>query len=87
MEGAQRLKRSPERACHPPAGLENAGIYELEYRGWTTTVLSAIAASQKTLILPGGVLLWSAAWPPADRDSHLNQGITSFLSDEELLSR
>lgn len=71
----------------PPSGLENAGIYELEYRGWTTTALMAIASSQKTVTLPGGVLLWNAAWPMIDRDSQLNAAITSFLADEELLVR
>jgi len=71
---------------HPPSGLENAGIYELEYRGWTTTALMAIASSQKTLTLPGGVILWNQAWPLADRDMHLNEAIAHFLSDEEQLS-
>jgi hypothetical protein len=72
---------------HPPAGYESAGIYEFEYRAWATTVMAAIAASQKSLTLPGGVVFWSAAWAPADRDSQLNQAIMNFLGDEELLTR
>ena len=72
---------------HPPSGFENASVYELEYRGWTTTALLAIASGQKSLTLPGGVILWSSAWAPAERDTHLNDAITTFLSGEELLTR
>jgi hypothetical protein len=71
----------------PSAGLEQAGIYELEYRGWTTTTLSAIGGGQKTLMLPGGILLWNAGWEPADRDNQLNSAIAKFLADQEFLTR
>lgn len=71
----------------PPSGFESAGIYELGYRALTTTALTAIANRQKTLTLPGGVLLWNDAWPQADRDSQLNAAITAFLGEQELLTR
>jgi len=71
----------------PPAGFENAGIYELDYRGLTTVAVMTIGARAKTLTLTGGVLLWNDAWPMADRDTQLNAAITSFLGDQELLTR
>jgi hypothetical protein len=71
----------------PSAGLEQAGVYELEYRGWTTTTLSAIGGGQKTLMVPGGILIWNAGWEPADRDNQLNSAIAKFLADQEFLTQ
>jgi hypothetical protein len=67
---------------NPPPGFEDAGLYELDYRGLTTAVLSAIAGNQKSLTLPGGTVLWSAAWPLPDRDPNVNAAIVKFLADE-----
>jgi hypothetical protein len=55
--------------------------YDLEYRAWQTTVLSAIAYQQKTLTAPGGYLLWDSAWPAADRNKMVDNGITGLLKE------
>jgi hypothetical protein len=54
--------------------------YELEYRGWQTTVLSAMASRQKTLTLPGGYLAWNADWAANDRSKMVDDAITAFLT-------
>jgi hypothetical protein len=61
--------------------------YDLEYRAWQTTVLSAVAGQQKTLTLPGGYLLWNSAWASADRGKMIDEGITAFLADWEALKK
>jgi hypothetical protein len=61
--------------------------YGLEYHAWQTTVLSAVAGQQKTLTLPGGYLLWNSAWPAADRNEMVDEGITSFLREWAVLKR
>ena len=71
----------------PQSTTSASTAYELEYRGWQTTVLSAVAAQQKTLTLPGGYLLWNSAWPAADRNKLVDEGITSFLRDWAALKK
>jgi hypothetical protein len=61
--------------------------YDLEYRAWKTTVLGAVAFQQKTLTAPGGYLLWNAAWPAAERNKKVDEGITSLLRDGEALKK
>jgi len=64
-----------------------ATAYELEYRAWQTTVLSFVAHQQKTLTVPGGFLMWNSAWPTADRNKMIDEGITSFLRDWAVLKK
>jgi len=59
----------------------STGAYDLEYRAWQTTVLSAIAYQQKTLTAPGGYLVWNSAWPASDRNKMVDSGITSLLAE------
>jgi hypothetical protein len=59
----------------------STAAYDLEYGAWWTTVLGAIAYQQKTLTAPGGYLLWNSAWPAADRNKMVDDGITSMLRD------
>lgn len=61
--------------------------YDLEYRAWRTTVLSAVASKQKTLRLPGGYLVWNSAWAAADRNKLVDEGIDSFLNDWAFLKK
>jgi hypothetical protein len=61
--------------------------YDLENRAWQTTVLGAIAFQQKTLTAPGGYLLWNSAWPAAERNKIVDEGITSFLRDWAVLKK
>ena len=72
---------------NPEKGFEQAGPYELEFRAWSTVVLSALAYGQKTLTLPGGTLLWNSTWATADKNNLLNGALKDFLSDVELLGR
>ena len=71
--------RSPEK------GFEDAGIYEMEFKALNTTVLSTTGYGQKALILPGGYLLWSAAWPAGEQNSSVTDAIKGYLGKEELL--
>jgi hypothetical protein len=65
----------------PQSAVVESSPYEIEYRAWQTTVLSSVAAQQKTLTVPGGYLLWNSAWPAAERNKMVDEGITSFLTD------
>lgn len=71
----------------PQSTTAGSTAYELEYRAWQTTVLSAVASQQKTLTVPGGYLLWNAAWQAADRNKLVDQGISSFLKDWAVLTK
>ncbi len=64
---------------------ENA--YDLEYRAWQTTVLSALASQQKTLTLAGGFLVWNSDWSVADRSKMVDDEITKFLMEWASLSK
>jgi hypothetical protein len=61
--------------------------YDLEYRAWQTTVLGAVAFQQKTLTAPGGYLLWNSAWPAAERNKMVDEGITSLLREGQALKK
>jgi hypothetical protein len=71
----------------PEKGNENLGIYDLEFRAWSTTIMGAVAYGQKTLTLPGGIMLWNNAWATADRNNFVEKAIKGFLRSQEILSR
>lgn len=60
-------------------------LYSLENRGWVTTALTAIGARQKSLTIPGGYIIWNAAWPPADINKLSSDALSEFLKNEALL--
>ncbi|WP_348265257.1 hypothetical protein P8935_12085 [Telmatobacter sp. DSM 110680] len=60
-------------------------LYGLENRGWITTALTAIGARQKSLTIPGGYLIWNAAWPPADINKLSSDALSEFLKSQALL--
>ena len=62
-----------------------ATLYSLENRAWITTALAAIGARQRTLTIPGGYIVWNAAWKPADIDKMSSDALGEFLKNEELL--
>jgi hypothetical protein len=72
---------------NPEPGTEGAGPYQLEYRAWLTTMLGAIQAGQKTLMVPGGYVIWSSSWPTADLNKNTDNALTGFLANEALLSK
>lgn len=63
------------------------GPYELEYDAWQTAIADAVGNRLKTFTLPGEHLLWNTAWSADDRNRLPDEGLKSFLADEELLSR
>jgi hypothetical protein len=71
----------------PQSTAAGATAYDLEYRAWQTTVLSAVASQQKTLTLAGGYLAWNSAWAAADRTKMVDEGITNFLKDWAVLRK
>jgi hypothetical protein len=71
----------------PQFSAAEANAYDLEYRAWQTTVLGAIAFQQRTLTLPGGYLVWNAAWPAPDRSKMVDKEIASFLKDWAVLRK
>ena len=64
-----------------------ADFYDLEYRAWQTTVLSAVATQRKTLTLPGGYLAWNSSWSADERGKMMDQAISKFLSDWAALNK
>ena len=58
----------------PSAG-RKTDVYDLEDYAWQTAVLTAVANQQKSLTLPGGYLLWNAAWPPAERNKSIDDAL------------
>lgn len=64
-----------------------AGGYDFEYYAYQTAALGAIGERLKTLTLPGGYLIWNKGWAPAEMESSLDAGITTYLTAEELLKR
>ncbi len=71
----------------PIPGAAEASLFQLDNRAWVTTILDAVASKQKTLTLPGGYLVWNSAWPPADSNQKVQDAVTSFLANEELLGK
>ena len=71
----------------PVAGNESAPLFIFEYNGWSMTAASAMAASQKLLILPGGYVFFNAATPADGRTEAMDASLQKFLADEAALSR
>jgi hypothetical protein len=64
-----------------------SSVYALESRAWEIAAFSAVPNMIKTVTLPGGYVLWNAAWAPADRGKLLKASLTGYLADEELISK
>jgi hypothetical protein len=54
--------------------------YDAETHAWQSTVLISMAMRQKSLVLPGGYVAWSTAWPANDRNGPMAEAISSFLT-------
>ena len=55
----------------------------LEIQAWQLVLDVVIGSRQKTLTLPGAVLLWNEAWPAADRNSNATAGLRGYVVDRE----
>lgn len=71
----------------PSAGNEDAPLYVVEYNGWSMTVAVAAFNGDKSLVMPGGSVLWDSTWPPEERNDKMDQAIKDFLAKEAALSR
>lgn len=60
---------------------QNLPLYGAEFRAWQTSVLNAVAVKAKTLILPGGYVIYSQSWSNADLGKNANGGISGFLTN------
>ncbi len=71
----------------PIPGAAEAPLFLLDDRAWVTTILDTVASKQKTMTLPGGYLIWNSAWPQADSNQKVEDAVTGFLTNEELLGK
>ncbi len=55
----------------------------LEQKAWQTTLLVVLGARQKSLTLPGAVVVWSEEWPQAERNQDASAALTTYLTDRE----
>lgn len=62
-------------------------LYDLEGRAWTASVLSSVASQQRTLIAPGGYVMWNFEWSDADRMKNMNEAVVNFLTDWMAVSK
>jgi hypothetical protein len=65
----------------PLPGAAGSSMFELEYRAWTTTALSAVSIQQKNLMLPGGYTLL-----PLENENPPRNSLVDFLTNEALLA-
>jgi len=63
------------------SGTPNLQLYGLEFRAWQTAAVSALAAKTKSLILPGGYVIFSQAWSNPDLVRNINAGVVTFLDN------
>jgi len=70
-----------------PVPGEETPPYIFEYNAWMMTVSASFGNGQKFLTAPGGYLVWSVAWPTADRDTNVTDGLNTYLANEAALSR
>lgn len=71
----------------PAPGSENAPLFVGEYNAWTMTVLGAVMSGEKALGLPGGELVWDAAWEQGERNNNIDKALRDFLAKTAALSQ
>jgi hypothetical protein len=62
-------------------------LFTLENNAWVITVSAAARDGMRSLTLPGGSLFYTAKWSAAERSDKMEDGLTTFLSKEEMLSK
>jgi hypothetical protein len=58
-----------------------------ENKAWVSAALAAIGERQKSLTIPGGYIIWNAAWPPADINKLSGDALQEFFTKEALLGQ
>ena len=71
----------------PLPGDAGAPLYVQESNAWAITVSAAMATRQKSLILPGGYVIWDSQWPSSDITSKFSDALNAFLTNQALLGR
>jgi hypothetical protein len=66
---------------------EIATPYIVEYNAWIVTAAGVARMGGKFLTLPGGELLFSSTWPPADMGGKMKDALTDFLGKEEAFTQ
>jgi len=59
----------------------------VEYNAWIVTAAGVARTGGKFLTLPGGDLLFSSTWPPADMNGKMKDALTEFLRKEEMFTQ
>jgi hypothetical protein len=62
---------------------EVAGAQQMELAAWQIVLDVTIGSRQKTLTLPGGILLWNDAWTAADKNSNATAALRQYVVDRE----
>jgi len=70
----------------PKSAAKSTDIYDLESHGGQTAILCAIANRLKTFTLPGGYMVWNAAWAAEDRTNMADKAFRAYLAEQELLT-
>lgn len=55
----------------------------MEHDAWQMVLLVTIGARQKSLMVPGGTILWTEEWPAADRSNNAETALQQYLVDHE----
>jgi hypothetical protein len=67
-------------------GISNLILYGAEFRAWQTSVLGAVSVKTKTLMLPGGYLIYDKNWANSELGKNANSGISGYLANWANLS-
>jgi hypothetical protein len=59
------------------------GMRTIETRAWQVVLDVVLGSRQKSITLPGGVVLWSEGWPPAERNGNATTGLRGYVEDRE----
>jgi hypothetical protein len=59
----------------------------LEGNAWAVTISAAMGMRQKFLVLPGGYVAWNWKWAQSEISANFASAMTSYFSEEALLSR
>jgi hypothetical protein len=70
----------------PKSAAKSTDIYDLESHAGQTAILCGIANRLKTFTLPGGYMVWNAAWTPEERTTMADKAFRTYLTEEELLT-
>lgn len=71
----------------PEPTLQDAVLYQYEFRGWITSMLTAMSTGQPSIQIPGGYTLWSKTENQAELNADTDTALKAFFADQACLSR